>query len=265
MKTGISTGCLYPMLTEDALRTMLSLGFDTFEIFFNSFSELEPDYLDRLRCMLEKNSARVVSVHPFTSSFESFLLFSNYERRFLDGVDFYDMYLRAAQRLGADKIVLHGLNAEYASSLSDSEYFRRFAIMQERAQCYGAELLQENVNKFRSRNTDFILRMAQEIPGNAAFVCDVKQAVRSGITPEAMARAMGDWLRHVHISDVGENSSCVLPGKGNYDLEGFLRNLISSGYNGDVMIEVYRFSYDKTEELKHSREYIDRLIDKITI
>ena len=264
MKTGISTGCLYPMLTEAALEKLLSLGYDTIEIFFNSFSELETDYLDRIRYLLDKNDARAVSLHPFTSSFESFLLFSSYERRFLDGVSFYEMYFRAAQRLGTDKIILHGLNTDYASSLTDSEYFRRFEILQERARKYGTELLQENVCRFRSRDPDFIEKMAREIPESAAFVCDVKQAARRGLDPKEMAHAMGDKLRHVHISDIGKNGDCVLPGKGQYDTEGFLKELINSGYNGSIMIEVYRFSFDKIEELKEAHDYLDKLINRIT-
>ena len=264
MKTGISTGCLYPMLTEQAIETLLSLGFDTLEIFFNSFSELEADNLDRLRYMLDRKGAKAVSLHPFTSSFESFLLFSAYERRFLDGVGFYEMYFRAAQRLGADKIILHGLNTDYAPTLSDSEYYRRFAVLQERAHKYGVTVLQENVSRFRSRDTNFIRRMAQEIPDPAAFVCDVKQAVRIGTDPKEMALAMASRLRHVHISDVGSQGECVLPGQGVFDTEGFLRCLYETGYNGNIMIEVYRFSYKDTAELCAAREYLDGLIGKIT-
>ncbi len=264
MKTGISTGCLYPMLTEQAIEALLSLGYDTLEIFFNSFSELEQDNLDRIRYMLEKNGAGVVSIHPFTSSFESFLLFSAYERRFLDGVNLYDMYFRAAQRLGADKIILHGLNTDYAPTLSDSEYYRRFAVLQERAGRYGVSVLQENVSRFRSRDPAFIKRMAQEIPDSAAFVCDVKQAARIGTDPVEMAAAMGGRLRHVHISDYDENGVCVLPGQGVFDTEGFLRALYSSGYDGNIMIEVYRFSYKDVSELCAARDHLEELIGKIT-
>ena len=72
MQTGISTGCLYPSLTENTIATLTDLGFRVFETFFSSFSELEPDYLDRVRYFLEKHGARVSSLHPFTSSLESF-------------------------------------------------------------------------------------------------------------------------------------------------------------------------------------------------
>ena len=80
MEIGISTGCLYPELTENSIRILTELGFKRLEVFFNTFSEMEIDYLDRLKRLLDSHGARVVSVHPFISSFESFMLFSAYER-----------------------------------------------------------------------------------------------------------------------------------------------------------------------------------------
>ena len=40
MSIGISTACLYPMYTEQALEILLDQGFRLFEIFFNTISEL---------------------------------------------------------------------------------------------------------------------------------------------------------------------------------------------------------------------------------
>ena len=102
MKVGISTGCLYPMLTEECIDVLAKLGFTSFEIFFNTFSELKDEYLDMLKYILEKYNARVKSIHPFTSSYESFLLFSDYERRFMDGIKIYEMYFRTARKIGAE-------------------------------------------------------------------------------------------------------------------------------------------------------------------
>ena len=48
MDIGISTGCLYPMLTEDCIKALCDIGFRNFEIFFNTFSELETDCLDNM-------------------------------------------------------------------------------------------------------------------------------------------------------------------------------------------------------------------------
>ena len=263
MEIGISTGCLYPELTENSIRTLAELGFDRFEVFFNTFSELENDMIDRLRYYLDLRGARVVSVHPFSSSFESFLLFSSYERRFLDGVTFYERFFRAASRIGADRVILHGLNTTYSSTITDNEYFRRFALMQKRASEYGVRLLQENVNRFRSADTSFIVEMSRAIPDEAAFVCDVKQALRAGIDPVDMTEAMGNKLLNVHISDRTSDGRCVLPCCGCYDLRGFIAHLKGSGYDGDVLIEVYRTSFGELSELIRARDSLAEIIQEV--
>ncbi len=260
MQTGISTGCFYPMLTEDSIHTLTSLGFRLFEIFFNSFSELEPDYLDRLRQFLERHKGRVVSIHPFLSSFESFLLFSGYERRFRDGVNFYGKFFRAAQRIGADKVILHGLTTNYPSTITDSEYCRRFRILQERAACYGVTLLQENVCNFRSRELSFIRTMKEQLPTHAAFVLDIKQALRSELDPLTVAQTMGNRLRHIHVSDTTKEQRCVLPGCGCYDYRPLLQYLQQIHYEGDWMIEVYRSSFDHTQELVQAHQFMNTLL-----
>lgn len=256
MNFGVSTGCLYPMLTEECLSVLTSIGFNMFEVFFNTFSELENDYLDRIKFNLDKNNAVIKSVHPFTSGYESYLLFSNYERRFLDGLNMYEMYFRAAKRLGADKVILHGLRTDYKCTLSDKTYFDRFRILSERAEKYGVEFLQENVNLFRSNNIDFIREMRNYIPQNAGFVFDVKQAYLGGIDPIETVKAMGSGLRHIHISDISKDNKCVLPGQGCFDYKQFFDAVQKIGFDGDAVIEVYRYSFNDIEELKNSYMYL---------
>lgn len=256
MNIGISTGCLYPMLTEECISVLTEEGFNLFEIFFNTFSELEDDYIDKIKYILDSHNAKVISVHPFTSGYESYLLFSNYERRFIDGVNLYERYFHTAKRLGADKVILHGLRSDFKSSLTDSTYFERFRILSQRAKQYGVELLQENVNLFRSNSPEFIKNMSKAIPDSAKFVFDIKQALKAEISPYEMIDAMGKRLRHIHINDFSSDNKCVLPGKGCFDFEGFFNCINSVGYDGDIIIEVYRFSFDKIPELRKSYDFL---------
>ena len=48
MSVGISTACFYPAATEEALRCVAEAGAKVTEVFFNSPSELEPDFLRRI-------------------------------------------------------------------------------------------------------------------------------------------------------------------------------------------------------------------------
>ena len=45
IEIGASTANFYPDLTENALDTLLDLGFRTLEVFINTESELEPHYI----------------------------------------------------------------------------------------------------------------------------------------------------------------------------------------------------------------------------
>ena len=71
MKIGVSTGCLYPELTEKSLALLTEGGFDLFEIFFNTYSELQDGFLNNLSDLCRVNNSEIVSLHPFTSVFES--------------------------------------------------------------------------------------------------------------------------------------------------------------------------------------------------
>ena len=96
MRIGASTACLYPMMTENSLQTMLELGVKELEIFFNSPSELNKKFVKMLHKMAKNYGASVRSVHPYSSMMEPFMFFTNYERRFNDMMDMYKAYFDAA-------------------------------------------------------------------------------------------------------------------------------------------------------------------------
>ena len=263
MKIGISTGCLYPMLTENSVELLTDIGFDTIEIFFNSFSELEPDYLDKLKYVFDKHGTTVSSIHPFTSSYESFLLFSNYERRFEDGIKFYEMFFRTAKKLSADKVILHGLSTDYRSTLDNKEYFIRFKRIRDIARNYGTEFLQENVAKFKSGDLIFIKDMKNFFGDDIGFVCDTKQARRKGISPVEFTDIMGSSLKHVHISGYTSDKECILPNEKSAPYtENFIKHLIQTDFNGDIIIEVYRSSFQNINELKSTKKYLEDIVKK---
>ena len=89
MEIGVSTACFYPEETERALRRCGEMGVRCTEIFFNAPSELDGAFLRELVQIREAYGIRVAAVHPFTSRIEPYLLFSGYERRYRDGLDFY--------------------------------------------------------------------------------------------------------------------------------------------------------------------------------
>ena len=71
MRAGISTACLYPMETEKALKTVLDLGFKKLEIFINAYSEMNYNFIKSLKNMADEYGAKIISIHPFSSVFET--------------------------------------------------------------------------------------------------------------------------------------------------------------------------------------------------
>lgn len=254
MRSGISTACLYPMLLEKSLSTLLSMDFRLFEIFINTCSELKKDYLLELNRMMKDRGATAKSVHPFTSGYEGFLLFSDYERRFWDGLDFYKHYFEACNLLGAEILVLHGKRADGRSSIPEKLYFDRYLRLFELGKTFGVTVAQENVSRFLSNSPDFVLRMKQYCGENCAFVFDIKQAVRGGVNPYRLCSAMGERIVHIHLNDNNTDSDCLLPGFGSMDYPRFLALLKKFGFGGDLILEVYRNSFQSLDELKTAQK-----------
>lgn len=259
MHTGISTACLYPAQIEDSLQTLLELGFDRFEFFINTFSELEPAFVRGLARSLRAYGATAKSLHPFTSGYESFLLFSGYERRFEDALEFYKRYFEAAGLLGASILVLHGQRIEKAGDMDAAAYYEHYHRLYQLGQRFGITVAQENVNRFRSSSPEFLAGMRRYLHGACAFVLDIKQAVRAGEDPYQTCAAMGERLVHVHINDHAPGESCLLPGRGVTDYARLMRQLAALGFPGDLIIEVYRQNFSGGSDLLQAKGYVESL------
>jgi len=72
------------------------------------------------------------------------------------------------------------------------------------------------------------------------LVLDTSHAAVAGHDLLEVRRRFGDRLRHVHLSDnAGKGwDSHLPPGEGVLDLDGFLRDLAGSGFDGTVSLEV---------------------------
>nr|WP_317414035.1 sugar phosphate isomerase/epimerase [uncultured Solibaculum sp.] len=262
MKVGISTACLYPQETERALDSLLRLGFRNFEIFVNTVSEIESEFIDSMRDMVRSMGGNIHSLHPFTSGYESMLLFSTYLRRYEDSLEFYRRYFDAAARAGAKLVVLHGeKTSPKLPSLPLEEYCRRFQRLNEIAREYGVIMAQENVNGFRSQDPEFLKGMRHCLGDEVKFVLDIKQSVRAGFTPDLILDAMGQNVIHVHVNDHTKDRDCMLPGRGNTDYRALKKRLDAMGYSGQWIIEVYRKDFNEEKELLDSAHYLEGVLN----
>lgn len=254
MDFGISTACLYPALIEDTVRYYCENGVQELELFVNSVGEATPAFLEQLQPILRANGTRVVSIHPFTSGLEPLLFFSDYARRFEDGLKLYQRFFDACNRLGASILVFHGDRAE--SKNSDDRYFERFQKLYRAARESGVCVAQENVSRCRSREPAFLRKMRQQLGEDVRFVLDLKQAQRSGYPVEEYMDAMGEQLCHLHLNDANATQDCLLPGQGTRDFRSLFENLSRRGFAGGGVIEVYRENFSRPEQLLESYGYL---------
>lgn len=247
MKIGISTSCLYPMYTEEAFEIIAKNNVPLTEIFFNANCELTPDFVKKLLQIKNKYKITVSSIHPTMSLAESFMLFSNYDRRFNEGLDIYKRYGEIAAQLGAKYVIMHG--GKPNNAINDYEYFDRFAHVSKVVAQSGAVLCQENVVNFRAGNLDTLKNMSDYLAGDVSFCLDVKQSIRGGYSPYDVLNLLGDKIKHIHLSDNTPKNDCMLPLKGNFDFKDFLKSAVILGYTGDAVIELYRNAFDNPKEL----------------
>ncbi len=254
MKIGISSACLYPIKTEQALKALGEKGIPVTELFFNSPSELKPQFVAELDKIRRFYGIEINSIHPCGSVGEPYYLFSGYERRYRDAFEYYRQYYYAAGVLGAKTVVLHG--DSLAGHIPIEEYAKRLLEMNDEAERYGAAVCHENVNKYRAATPEKVKELCRLTDGKLKFTFDIKQSVRDGCGPEKMYSAMKGNIINVHISDHNGEADCMLPGKGSFNFEAFSDKLKKDGYDGALLVEVYRYAYDKLDELFDSYRHI---------
>ncbi len=252
MKIGISSSCLYPMYTEESFRLIASQGVELSEIFFNANCELQPPFIKNLSEIKNEYGITLSSIHPTMSLAESFMLFSNYDRRFNEGIEMYKRYGEIAASLGAKYVIMHG--GKPNGTMDNYGYFDRFARVAEVVRQNGATLLQENVVNFRAGSLEALEDMSNYLGDSVNFCLDVKQSLRGGYSPYDVLHLLGDKIKHLHLSDSNEKYDCMLPLTGNFDFKKFLNTAKQCGYKGDAVVEVYRVAFGEPQELFDSHK-----------
>lgn len=258
---GVSCGCMYPEYPEVALKSLCERGVSSFELFLNTHSELEPEYIQSLKDILKSNGAECVSLHPFTCVADTYMLYTGYERRTRDYIEYHKRYFEAMNILGAKYFILHGCRKD----LPDSVVFEGYSRLNETAGTFGVQVLQENVYQCATGRLDRLVRMKKALGDNVGFVLDVKQAVLEDLDPLDFVDELGSSIKHVHFSDHGKKGSCLLPGEGEFSTEQFVSRLMKAGYTGAIMLEVYRKAFKGYDELTKGVAYIQNVIDELFV
>lgn len=261
MRIGFSTASFFKKeLTEDALVSIGKLGASCCEVFLGSYSE----YTQRFAKLLKsrKNGVDIVSVHTLNQQYEPDL-FNQVERARKDSETILHKVARAANIVGARYYTFHGpamlrrVNYSFDYEKLGKRIEELCSYVRENS--YGTtSLTYENVHWCYSNTPEFFQNIIPNAPSLKTCL-DVKQALQSGFLPEKYIDAMGNRLTNVHLCDYN-NGKTALPGKGAFDFEKLFGVLLSSGYRGDAMIEVYSGDYDGYDELARSFEYVNNCL-----
>lgn len=254
MEIGVSSSCFYPAVIEESLEAVGRSGAKTAEIFFNSVCELGGKYLQELCRIKEYYNIQVRSIHPFTSGFEPYLLFSGYERRLNDGIEFYKRYFETANILGAELIVLHGGKSpkKYTPELYAESYLK----LHNAARKEGVYIAHENVNNCLCSDPHYMKKVADLIGDDFKMVLDIKQCRRTGQSEFEFIDLLGEKIAQVHLSDGAPGHDCLAPGAGEYDFKKLFAALKSHGYDNTAVIELYRDNFKDDEDIGASLKYL---------
>jgi sugar phosphate isomerase/epimerase len=105
--------------------------------------------------------------------------------------------------------------------------------------------------------------MLKNLGSAAKFVLDTKQTIRSGENIFETIDKLGNSIVHIHISDNGEKGDCLLIGEGTFNINEFLKKLSAKGFNGSVMLELYRENFKNVYDLKNSYDLIKSKIKSL--
>ena len=258
MQAGVSTACMYPELTEEVLYNYAVNGISHVEIFFNSDCEVHPAFVANLREIINRYDMTCRSIHPYACPIEPIMLFSQYERRVTDMLDYYKKFFEAGQRLGAEFFVLHGNRK--GLDVSPKFYCERYLRLVEAAKPYSITVAQENVSYCQAGSLRFLREMNRILGNQVKFVLDVKQAVRAGESPVNLLHMLGSHIVHVHISDHSEKGDCLLLGTGDFRIRSFLEILYNYNPDCSVILELYRNNFRNISDLIGNYRMLGRII-----
>ncbi len=261
MQAGVSTACLYPELLEEALYDLAVNGISHVELFINADSELRRPFVANMADIMNRFGVTCRSLHPYACPIEPVTLFSRYERRVSDMIDYYQRHFEAMRTLGADIFVFHGNSIQLAVPID--LYCERYARLCEAGKNCGITVAQENVVRCQSGSLKFLREMALRMGSEAKFVLDTKQAVRAGESPTEMLRTLGSHVVHVHISDHSDKGDCLLLGSGSFRVRGFLEELHKCSPESSVILELYRENFRGISDLVSNYRMLSWMISSV--
>lgn len=251
---GLSTASVYPESTAHAFVWAAELGYDAVEVMVGV--DATSQQVGAVRRLSERHGVPICAVHA------PCLLITQR----VWGTDPWVKLERSAEmaaEVGADVVVVHPpfrWQREYAAGFVEG-----IAALEEST---GVAFAVENMYPWRATS-----RRAMEIylPGvdpsqesYANMTLDLSHAAIARADAVQMAARMGERLRHLHLTD-GSGSAKdehLVPGRGVMRADEVCRQLVSTGFDGHVVLEINTRKCNSREEreqdLRESLEFARR-------
>lgn len=259
MKFGISTGCFFPDTPINSLERAGKLGAKYVEVFFNTHSELEMEYLLKLKEIKDRYNITVVSIHPYSSAIETFMFFSVYDYKLEDSVKLYEKYFIACNILGCKYVVIHGCYND-RKYMDMERYCKNLNILSAKAREYGVYISQENVFKFKCGYINNIKEFVKYADRDVKFTFDIKQAVKARQSIYAIMDIVADRISHIHISDYKDRKYSLIPFTGGFNYSRFFDYVKNKTTAEAALIELYSHSFTEDSQLADALQKLDKYL-----
>lgn len=255
MQVGVSTACFFTRRhTEDTLAPIAQMGAKQYEAFLSGYLEYELPFAQIMEQRQRNYGLTCTAVHALGSQFEP-QLFSAGDRQRDGALIWFHRVLACAQRLGAEKYVMHG--PFYLKRTRPAPNYARLGDqlceLAQLAATYGVRLTLENVHWCLYAQSGMAQALAPYVADSTlGYTLDIKQAAQAGEDASAYLADMGDRLCNVHLCDLllqdGTVHTC-LPGQGTFDFASLAAILKRTHRNASVTMEVYPSDYQDDEQL----------------
>jgi sugar phosphate isomerase/epimerase len=228
IRVALSSWSVYPLSVRDAFAVAQDLAFDGVEVkVTNSATSQDAQALLELS---HRYRQAIVSIHAPT------LLFT--QRVWGSAWNKIEMSCRLAREVGCGTVVVH------PPFRWQSNYAKNFpAGVRQLAEMYQVRIAVENMYPWRVRGREALAYLPHWDPLDQDYddvTWDFSHAAIAGADSVESIKALGDRLRHVHLSD-GSGSGRdehLIPGRGNQGCAEALQHLAASGFDGVVVAEI---------------------------
>lgn len=247
MRVGLSTVSVYPESSAHAFGYAKELGYDTVEVMVG---------IDALSQQI--SAVKQLSTHheiPISAVHAPCLLFTQR----VWGTEPWGKLERSAQmahEVGAEVVVVH------PPFRWQREYARDFVEGISRLEREtGLAFAVENMYPWRaSSKRGMEMYLPSWDPSERPYAnttIDLSHASIARSDPVAMAERLGERLRHVHLTDgtASAKDEHLVPGRGTTGADAFLEHLATSGFDGEIVVEINtRRCSTKEERITDLRE-----------